>query len=74
MSQIEPSRKTMLKKTNNTAPMNLEISIIGLDIGLDIRRSIVPFSSIEGINEAVDISEKKIIRFHESVKKPVSTD
>lgn len=73
ISQIEPMRKTMLKNTNSTAPRYFEINIIGLEIGFDINRSIVPFSSIEGMNEAVEISEKNIIRFHEIVKKPVST-
>jgi hypothetical protein len=73
ISQIDPSKNTMLKKTNRTAPINFESSIIGLDIGFDIKRSIVPFSSIEGMNDAVEISEKKIIRFHDIMKNPVST-
>jgi hypothetical protein len=73
ISHIEPSRNTMLKKTNNTAPVNFEISIAGLEMGFEISKSMVPFSSIDGIKEAVEISEKKIIRFHDMAKKPVST-
>jgi hypothetical protein len=73
ISQIDPSRKTMLKNTNKTAPANFESRIMGLDIGFDINRSIVPFSSIEGMNDAVEISEKNIIRFQDIMKNPVST-
>jgi hypothetical protein len=64
----------MLRATKITAPKNFEISIVNLDTGFEMSKSIVPFSSIEGINEEAEISEKNKIRLKESDKKPVSTD
>jgi hypothetical protein len=62
----------MLKNTKSTAPKYLESSIVALESGFEMSRSIVPFSSIEGMNEAVDMREKNIINDQESFKKPTS--
>jgi hypothetical protein len=62
----------MLKNTNSTAPKYFESRIVALERGFDISKSIVPFSSIEGMNDAVEINEKNIIKDQESFKNPTS--
>jgi len=72
INHMEPIRNTMLKPTNAIAPRNLEISIFNRDSGLEIRRSIFPLSTIEGMNDDADIREKKSISGNEKVRKPDS--
>src|SRR5664279_3903960 len=71
---MEPIRKTILEPTNNNAPTYLEISILSLETGFDISRSMVPLSTIDVINDEADISEKNKIKANESERKPPSTE
>jgi hypothetical protein len=66
-------RKTMLRNTNSTAPKNFAISIWNLDKGFDSIRSIVPFSVIDGKNEADDIKAKNTISGNDIIRKPTCT-
>jgi hypothetical protein len=72
ISHIEPIRNIMLKPTNAIAPMNLDIRILNLETGFEIRRSIVPLSTIEGINEDAEIREKNRMSGNENVRNPDS--
>ena len=63
----------MLKATNAVAPRNFDIRMLNLDNGFEIKRSIFPLSTIEGINEDAEINEKNNIRGNEKVRKPDST-